>query len=105
MTSMTRLRRRLDRWARYADKATWDPERADIPASMRRAWLRHDREKLRRNEQRTRPTAPNFSLVALNSEPVETPPARPDDALSWWWMLPVVAAPVLAFALAWWVTK
>lgn len=58
MTSMTRLRRRLDRWARYADKATpgWSDTQApkgtrpDIPTGMARAWQRHDREQLRRNE-------------------------------------------------------
>jgi hypothetical protein len=59
VTSMARLRRRLDRWARYADKVTpgWrqlgtsdNPTPAPRrPRGLRRAWLRYDAERVRRS--------------------------------------------------------
>ena len=53
MTSVTRLRRRLHRWARFSDRVTpgWASEGRLIvaPRGLQRAWRRHDAEQLRRN--------------------------------------------------------
>lgn len=57
MTSMTRLRRDVHRWARFADRATpgWRlPATREFypplaPPGYHRARLRHDTERLKRN--------------------------------------------------------
>jgi len=61
------------------------------------------RSKRRHTHRRPRPVPPAVAQLPDSVHAGALPPHP--DVVSWWWMLPVVAAPVLAFALAWWVTK